>query len=622
MGLVKAKELNFLGDNFLGRLSSKILASILGINRVNTIYDTLKDVPSEKYAGEALKLIGLSYSVSNQDLANIPTSGAVIIVANHPTGAPDGIMLIDILSKVRPDIKFMGNYLLNRIDPLKDYFIDVDPFRKGSTKSISGIKASFAHLANGGALVIFPAGEVSTYQKGSHTIEDKDWDESILKFIVKCKVPILPIYIGAKNSPLFHLAGKIHPLLRTALLPHEMVNKKGKTANFRIGSPISANLNNELKDPTILKRFIRANIYTMATTKAKPKNNKKRIKEIIAPVDKDLLAKDIEAIKDTHLLTLSSYSLYFCSYEDIPNIITEIGRLREVAFRSVGEGTGKEIDLDSFDKHYKHLLLWDSENKAIAGAYRVGMGAEIMKTYGVDGFYTNTLFVMTQPMTNILNVCIELGRSFITPEYQRKSLPLSMIWKGILYILLSNPNYRYLLGPVTISGEFTDTSKLLIVDHLKKYYFEESIAKWIRPTTGIKKLNTKLFSPSKFEGICSIENIDKLVSDIESKKLGMPILIKKYLLLNSTIIGFNVDAEFNNSLDALTLLDVSCVPEKTLNMLSKELDIDIDLTNKCDYEISPEPGAFGVLKTKISGTMKYYQLKILKFKEKFGRLKY
>lgn len=622
MGLIENTEINFLGDNFFGRLSSKILMSALSINKVNKVYDTLIDVPSNVYAGEALKLMGISYDVNEAELNNIPKQGPVIIVANHPTGAPDGLMLIDLILKVRPDVKLMGNYLLRRIEPLKDYFIDVDPFSKGSQKTMRGIKSSMEHLKDGGALVIFPAGEVSTYQKGEKGIQDKEWDDSIIKFIAKCRVPVLPIHIGAKNSLLFHVAGKIHPMLRTALLPREMVNKSGQHINFRIASPINGNFNGELTDISILKRFIRANIYTMSFKKTENKEHNKRQKTIVPPVDKALLEKDIEALSDMCLITLSSYSLYFCKSEDIPNIINEIGRLREITFRSVGEGTGKEIDLDKFDKYYHHLFLWDSENKAIVGGYRVGLGAEIMEKYGAKGFYTNTLFVMTPPMTNILGVCIELGRSFITQEYQKKSLPLSLIWKGILYILLSNPNYRYLLGPVTISGNFTDTSKLLIVNHLKKYYLDENIAKGVIPTTGLKKLDLKSFDSSKYEGISSIENIDKLVYDIESKRMAMPILIKKYLLLNSNIIGFNVDTDFNNSLDALTLLDVTCVPEKTIQMLSKELDIDVDLTNKEDYEVNPELGALGAFKIKITGTMKYYQLKILKFKEKFGRLKY
>lgn len=622
MGLIDNTEINFLGDNFFGRLSSNLLMAVLGINKVNNVYDSLQDVSSDQYAEKALQHMGISYTTDEIELGNIPKKGAVIIVANHPTGAPDGLMLIDMISKIRPDVKLMGNYLLGRIEPLKDYFIDVDPFSKGAAKTVGGIKASFAHLHAGGALVIFPAGEVSTYQKGGKTIEDKEWEDAIIRFIAKCKVPILPIYIEAKNSTLFHLAGKIRPILRTALLPHEMINKKGQTIHIRIASVLSSNLNGELTDLSVLKRFLRANIYTMGAKKAQIKENKRRLKEIVPPIAQELLSKDIESLDDMRLLTLSSYSLYFCKETNIPNIIKEIGRLREVTFRSVGEGTGKEIDLDRFDHHYHHLFIWDAQNKAIVGAYRVGMGAEIMETRGSQGFYTNTLFVMTPPMTNLLGACIELGRSFIAQEYQKKSLPLSMIWKGILYILLSNPNYRYLLGPVTISGNFTDTSKLLIVDHLKKYYLDENIAKGVRPTTGLKKLDVKSFDPSKYQGISSMENIDKLVFDIEAKRLTMPILIKKYLLLNSNIIGFNVDTAFNNSLDALTLLDVTCMPEKTIQMLSKELDIDVDLSNKEDYEVNPERGTLGIFKIKISGTMKYYQLKILKFKEKFGRLKY
>lgn len=621
MKLINEKELNFLGDNFLGRLSSKILMTLFDINKVNRVYKDLIDVPKERYTAALLNEIGLSYTVSQNDIGNIPKEGAVIIVANHPTGAPDGLLIIDLISKVRPDLKVMGNYVLSRVEPIKDYFIDVDPFKKGAKRTTTGIKASFAHLAKGGALVIFPAGEVSTYQKGFRCLEDREWDDSIIKFIDKCGVPILPVYIGAENSLLFHVAGKIHPILRTALLVHEMLNKKSVIANLRIATPIGTKRTNELVDIKTLKAFIRANIYSLAA-KANPlQEHLQTFEEIVPPIDTELLSKEINTLEEMCILNIGPYSLYFCDAPSIPNIINEIGRLREIAFRSVGEGTGKAIDLDKFDTYYRHLFMWDNENQAVVGAYRVGMGAEIMKSHGASGFYTNTLFVMSRPMTDILGACIELGRSFISPDYQKRATPLSMIWKGILYIILSNPNYRYLLGPVTIPGKFTNTSKLLLINNLKEYYFDENIARGVIPTTGIKKLDLKSFDKSKYEGIYSIENIDKLVSDIESERQSVPMLIKKYLLLNSKIIGFNVDPSFNNSLDALTLLDVRYVPEKTIQMLSKELDIDIDLVNMDDYEVLPEHGSFDTIKIKVSGKMKYYQLKILKLKEKFGRLK-
>ena len=223
--LVDGSELTSGKKGFFPRLIARGLMSVFGLNRANKVYnDTYYE---EDYTGALLSETGISYVIGDGDLANIPSEGPVIVICNHPTGAMDGIVLIDLLSKARPDTKFMGNFLLNRIEPLRKYIFAVDPFDSRSRdKNLKGVRDSLQHLKDGGLLAIFPAGEVATWQDGFKGIRDKDWDPAVIKFIRRAGVPVLPMYIQGRNSTLFRLAGKLHPALRTALLPHELFNKR------------------------------------------------------------------------------------------------------------------------------------------------------------------------------------------------------------------------------------------------------------------------------------------------------------------------------------------------------------------------------------------------------------
>ena len=267
-------------------------------------------------------------------------------------------------------------------------------------------------------------------------------------------------------------------------------------------------------------------------------------------IDRALLRDDLQAIRDTDLLfCYGEYEVYFASPEHIPHLMHEIGRLREITFREIGEGTKNDIDTDRYDRYYRQLFIWDDAAGQLVGAYRLGLGDQIMEQYGIKGFYTYSLFRMTADMEPILRQTIELGRSFIVNEYQRKPVSLMLLWKGILNVLLRHDEFRYLMGPVTISGEFQNSSKLLIAAYLRG---------------------------TLIEGIDSIELINKIVCDIEQNRFTIPILIRKYLQVGARVLGFNTDHAFCDGLDALILVDLAQVPEKTILMLSKEMtDIDV-----------------------------------------------
>lgn len=583
MDLIKQEDLYFGRHGVVAKLQSSIIMKLAALDRVNKFYREVSvrggDAPTE-----ILTHLQVSCESTQFDLKNVPVSGSAIVIANHPTGALDGVLLMKLLSGVRPDVKFMGNFLLSKIGILEKYFISVDPFDSQGARNVSGIRASLEHLNQGGLLVIFPAGEVSTWQSGFCDVKDKSWDKSVMRFIRKANVPVIPLFINAKNSRLFHLMGKLHPMLRTAMLPREFLNKRGQKIEIRIGSAFSPKRAEELVDLDLYTRFLRANVYYLKPThmrarkvrKQERKASKVVISSVVSATDAEVLSAELDSIrKDRLLIQYGSFDVFLSPPGDIPNMMREIGRLREITFREIGEGTNKEIDTDYFDTHYHQLFIWDNAAQKLVGAYRMGLGDEVVKEYGLKGFYTNTLFKMSPEMSDTMSKTIELGRSFIVSEYQRKPVSLLLLWKGILYILLKYEQFRYLMGPVTISGEFKDSSKLIIASYIKEYHLDKHNAKYITPTTGFK--TTSKIDVSLIKGIESIELINKLVCDIERNEFSIPVLIRKYLQLNSGVLGFNTDHEFCDAVDALMLLDLKKVPEDIILMLSKEIT-DIDVT--------------------------------------------
>ncbi|MCL2098221.1 MAG: lysophospholipid acyltransferase family protein [Bacteroidales bacterium] len=587
MPFITKSDLILGKKGFTGKIISEVAAKMLRIKRLNWLYDNgLPKTEGETLSGNLLSLMGTSYSVFEYDKAKIPQKGAAIVVANHPTGAMDGVLLIDLLSSIRPDVKFMTNFLLNYIEGLKPFFISVDPFDSASkARNVAGFREALKHLNDGGLLVIFPAGEVATYRKGFRKVGDKPWNESAIKLIRKAKVPVIPLCIEGYNSRLFHLLGKIHPMLRTAMLGREFINKSGKKIAVNIGAPMTPKFLAKFEDIKVYGNYLRANVEYLHKKRL---NWWKRIvikskhvegEEIIAPVNRKDIKAELEKIGDSNkLFSSNNYELYFTRPEEIPNIMTEIGRLREITFREIGEGSMKCLDTDKYDKYYHQLFIWDTEAEQIAGAYRLGLGDKIVEKYGLRGFYTDTLFRYRPEMRHLMSKTIELGRSFLVSEYQRKPLTLLLLWKGILHVILRHARYNYLLGPVSISGEMNMVSKTLIAKYLEKHYFDKKLAAYIRPITGLKGINAPI-DDSLIDGVKSIEHINKIVLDIERGKFGLPVLPRKYLQLNSRVLGFNVDPDFNHCLDALMLLDLTGIPEETIQLLSKEIT-DIDVTER------------------------------------------
>ncbi len=572
----EATRLHGLGGDLLSRL----LMQFLRLNKINKVYGSLYDKSGIDFIDSVIEELGLKFEVSDEDLARIPLEGAFVTISNHPFGGIDGIILIKLLSKIRPDYRVMAGFMLSKVDPIKNFFLPVNPFetRNKSGSSYSGIKSSFTHLNEGKPLGIFPSGEVSTYYSENNQICDQQWQNPVLKFIKKSEVPVVPIYFTGSNSWLFHVLGRIHPLLSSAKLPSEILNKKNKLIKIRIGTPISIKEQNEFKDISQYGRYLRARTYALGTPLEVRKffrrslKRPKKVEDIIAAVPQEIIIAEIAKIsKEYELFKSKNYRVLCAPAIEMPYVLQEIGRLREITFREVGEGTNRSNDLDEFDLYYHQLVIWDDTAQKIVGAYRVGKGNEIFHSYGIKGFYIQSLFRIKRDMYPIMQECVELGRSFVVKEYQRKPLSLFLLWKGILYFLLKHPELRYLVGPVSISNEFSKFSQSLIVDFIKKNHFNHEMAKYIFPrkdfyVQAAMKVDKEIILDSR-----DISRIDRVIKDVE-KSIRIPVLLKKYLSLNAEIIGFNIDPKFNNALDGLIMLDIYNVPENVIQSLSKEIN--------------------------------------------------
>jgi putative hemolysin len=560
---------------------ASLLMEIMKINEVNETFHKAEHLEGLDFVDKILDTLGVRIQCDPNELKNLPKSGAFIGIANHPYGGIEGLILLRILCSVRPDAKLMANFILKKIPNLSEYFIAVNPFENvDHSSSISGIKTTLSLLQNGIPIGIFPAGEVSTYKLQKQEVTDKLWHPVVGRIIEKANVPVLPIYFHGNNGLIFNLLSLIHPTLRTAKLPSELFNKHGHAIRVRIGKPISmADIPYQGNTPKLLS-YLRAKTYALGTGLDEdkrlfdPRNIfkvKKNPQSIVPEIPSEVLSAEVERLQDDKVWTEKNYEVYITATSNIPNIIKEIGRLREITFREVGEGTNKSIDLDEYDIYYYHLFIWDRDAKMIVGAYRIGRGDEIFYSMGRKGFYVTELFKTKEQFNPILRQSLELGRSWIRKEYQQKALPLFLLWKGILKYLLDNPQYRYLLGPVSISNKFSKFSKSLIVNYIGKNHFDLELAQYVKPRKQFKVDLSKIDTEVLLDSNGSLKDLNDLISDVETSHMKIPVLLRQYLALNGKIICFNIDPKFSDALDGFLLVDVRNIPAEIIEKLSKNL---------------------------------------------------
>ena len=579
MELISAAQLGkVIGtDNFPGNKINKLLMWLLRLNDINDVYRDTYFLQREDFIDGVLEELGIQYFVSEEDLKKIPKDAPFITISNHPFGIVDGLILLKIMLARRTDYKIMANFFLEHVEPLKELIFSLNPF-DGETKrrsNFKGLKQGKEHLSQGYCMGVFPAGEVSGFslKKG---VSDRPWKDSIVKLVKNAEVPVIPIYFHGSNSVLFHLLGLLNPKLRTVRLPSEALNKRSKEIMVRIGNPIAVEEIKIFSSTDQLSQFLRSKTYSLGSVLTENESvtsvTMKRLKEEAAsPMDTGIMEREIKTMgKDAFLFQTGVYQVYCTPSRHIPHLMYEIGRLREITYREVGEGVGGQLDIDEYDSYYHQLFVWDSQNKKIVGGYRIGAGQEIYNRYGKQGFYVNSLFNFSPGFESVFPHAVELGRSFVVKEYQKKAFSLFCLWKGILHFLLKHKSYRYIIGPVSISNQYSKLSRTLMIDFIQNYYFDFHFGQHVSPKKKYKvsAVNND-FSATLSPNENDIEHLDRIIAEIENGKMKVPVLFKKYFEQNARIIGFNLDPKFNNALDGLMILDIHDLPLATIKNLSQ-----------------------------------------------------
>ena len=551
---------------------SLFLKLVLPLKRMNYLYSRLNSLPKETAIPDRiLEVLGVTYEISAIDQARAPSGGPLLVVANHPFGAIEGLILASMLLKKRSDIKVMANFLLGSlaISELNELLIFVDPFaRKVSTAhNLKPLREAIEWIRGGRALGIFPAGRVSHVHLRSMSVTDRQWSRTVARIVRQSEASVLPVYFEGHNSPLFCGLGLLHPRLRTLMLPRENLRKRPRMVRAHVGSPVPFKRLVGLDDSAIMD-YLRLRTYNLRNRKCEKHRNLsfRRSTSSVArhcPVVKareaGLIAEEIRCLPPEQFLFSSrNFDVVSATAEQIPNVLHEIGRLREITFRKAGLGTWNAIDNDRFDQYYQHIMLWDRERGEIIGGYRFGLGDAIMKEHGFSGLYTGTLFEYKDELAPKFGAALELGRSFVRPEHQKTYQPLMLLWSGIGRFVANHPQYRFLFGAVSINNEYLGVSRKLMVEFLKEGHTHSDLARFVRarypPAFGAKR---KKHLGLAYSMVHEIEDFSELISDIEPNGTGIPILLKQYMKLGGKILGFSVGPKFNNALHALMLVDIT-----------------------------------------------------------------
>ncbi|EPR34269.1 phospholipid/glycerol acyltransferase [Alkalidesulfovibrio alkalitolerans DSM 16529] len=550
------------------------LSKFIGLSEINRIYAHSAVGDTDRFLDMALGTMGIDIALSDEDRARIPAEGPCVVVANHPFGAVEGMILAKVLRQARPDAKLMANYLLALIPEMARIIIQVDPFGTGDStkKNIGPLKEAMRFLRDGGILGIFPAGEVSSINILKRAITDKEWSPTVGRIIKRTGVPVLPVYFKGSNRALFHLMGLIHPRLRTIMLPREMLKRQNTTIEMRIGQPIPPSQLKGFETDEQLMEYLKLRTYVLRNRDQKEKPRlalpPKASVEIVAPQSREALEAEIAALPREQILVESVDQIVFIARKpQIPNCMEEIGRLREITFREVGEGTGKATDLDRFDDAYWHLAMWSRTDREIMGAYRLGPVDEILRDKGPSGLYTNTLFTLKPRFLESINPGLEMGRSFIQSRYQKSYTSLLMLWKGIGVFVSRNPRYAMLFGPVSISNDYKGFSRELMLRFLSMREAAGLLSKTVKPKTPpkLKPLSLSGLVINSARQVCrDIDDLAALISEVEGDQKGVPVLLRQYLKLGGKLLAFNVDQDFADALDGLILVDLRLTDPKIL----------------------------------------------------------
>ncbi|MDZ7661345.1 lysophospholipid acyltransferase family protein [Thiohalophilus sp.] len=521
------------------RLMKNTLESLFGLRELARRYADLEPTADpQAFVQQAFENLDIDYVIEAGRLENIPQTGPAIVVANHPFGALEGMLLVDLLSQRRADIKIMANGLLNRIPELAPVFLGVNPYgHKAATRqNVTAMREASRWLKQGGLLVMFPAGDVASRRWANLSISEGPWDASVARLARLCDASVVPIQFAGHNSHLFCLAGLLPPICKTLLLPRELLNKSHGTVSLRIGKPFDKKRLVGFERMPDLAGYLRMRTCLLSQSEGGINSDRSilgddALASILPPMDAVQLEKELSTLpQEQRLDTSGELQVWYARAAQIPLLLQEIGRQREISFRSVGEGTGKSSDIDLYDRFYLHLFVWDSRQKQVVGGYRLGLVDEILRNYGRRGLYSHSLFRYSRHFLQQISPAMELGRSFVRPEYQRNFSPLMLLWKGIGHYVAKNPRYANLFGPVSISNDYSGMSQRLLIRFLKQNLFDGTLGRHVKPRYPYRTAWKDGWNTMLREDI-SVDELSTLIAEIEEDDKGVPVLIRQYLKL-------------------------------------------------------------------------------------------
>ncbi len=557
--------------------AAKPLMRLTGFTRLNALYQECYSQKGVAFIEAVFKKLEIDLVFHQKELRHLPRRGPFVTIANHPFGMIDSLALLYLILQQREDYKMTADELLMQLHPIQQHLLPKPVLNQMKTTSYGSddLHTIKQHLAEEHPLGIFPSEELSevNMDKERKKLTVGGWHLPSISFIHEIKVPVVPVYFHANQYTFFHILRKLNPSFRTMALPAELLGNQNQRIKIRIGNPIPVHEQNRFESYVQLGQYLKARTYSLGMVKEERKvfpgtlKLQRPAKPIAAPTSQTAVNKELAQLlaRGKMICHQMEYQAFITRASDIPNILQEIGRLREITFRAVGEGTNQGLDLDEYDQYYLHLFLWDEAEKRIAGAYRMGLGEEIMAKNGKSGFYLSSLFKIADEFIPILHQGIELGRSFVTKPYQAKRLPLFLLWKAISVFLEHHPAYTYLFGPVSISNQYSTLSKTVMVAFLKKYYFDHELAAMVKPRKRFKpKLHKSYMNKLLERTTKDLKEVDRIIEDIEPAHFRLPILLKKYIKQNARIIGFNIDPAFNQALDGFMVMDLKELPESTI----------------------------------------------------------
>ena len=554
---------------------SPLIDRLVGLHLLRRIQRRCDQLPRELSELERLnRVTGIRGVVSDDDLARIPRTGPLLVVANHAYGGADPQVLATLFDRVRPDVKFIANQLMADLPVVRGrvFVAAVLNEKDGAASNRRTLRQVVDWLQEGHCVCVFPAGEVSHIRWGRWRAVDGHWQTQVARVARRTNATVLPIFIDGCNSWRFQLIGLIHPMLRTLLLAREYARMAGRTVRLLVGTPIPADELLSQGDENDAMRYLRVRTYLLRTRLEAPRRGGPNV---VSPLpvperpqhDAAEFAAELSALPPEDLLIRSGeFEVYLTRSERIPLTMLEIGRLREISFRSVGEGTGQAIDIDRFDARYRQMLVWNARTHEVVGGYRLGFTDELLREQGIDGLYTSTLFAYPPSAVASLGPAVELGRSWVAPAWQRRPAPLLLLWKGLSAVAVRDPRYKIMFGPVSISDEYQSMSKKLIMAFLQRYRAAGTFAESVRPRNPPDTTPFVDWDPEHTRAVVrNMDDVERLVREIEAGGRSVPVLLRQYLNLNAKVIAFNVDPDFGNVVDALIYMDLRIMPPRLLD---------------------------------------------------------